>query len=86
MMRTVPARDGHIPIDVLVECWGVLPDDGSASQLAQEVAKAVESMVGEFAGGYVAGAGVEGGPSDSPDPQTDRPRALLTVKLLTYPF
>lgn len=74
---------------VLVESWGKganAPDDGSAALVARWVALQVESMRGAYAGGYVAGAAPEGGISDSPDQQTKRPRALLTVRLQTAPL
>lgn len=73
---------------VLVECWGRAnaPDDGSAATLAQRIAAEVETLRGEYAGGWLAGAGVEGGPADSPDPRSSRPRVQLTVRLATYPL
>lgn len=77
----------HDPL-VLVECWGRgnATDDGTAKRLGLEVAEAVETFRGSWGGCWVAGASVEGGPTDSPDPQTERPRALLTVRLHTYPL
>lgn len=77
----------HDPL-FLVECWGRgnAPDDGTAHRLALAVAEEVEPMRGSWGGCWVAGAAVEGGPTDSPDPQTSRPRALLTVRLHAYPL
>lgn len=75
---------------VLVEFWGRsnAPDDGTASRMARTFAADVEGtrMRGEWAGGWCAGAAVEGGISDSPDPTTRRPRKLLTVRLVTTPL
>lgn len=73
---------------LLVECWGKanVPDDGTAGDLARAVADSVDRMRGEYAGGWVAGAGVESGPADSPDPRTARPRQQLTVRLQTAPL
>jgi hypothetical protein len=75
---------------VLVECWGRsnVPDDGTASRIARELAADVEGtrMRGWWADGFCAGAAVDGGISDSPDPTTRRPRKLLTVRLVTTPL
>lgn len=80
------AYSEHNPL-FLVECWGRgnATDDGTAGKLGREVAEAVEALRGSWGDCYVAGASVEGGPTDSPDPQTNRPRALLTVRLHAYP-
>jgi hypothetical protein len=77
----------HDPL-MLVECWGRAnaTDDGTAHRMAREVAEAVEGLRGSWGGCWVAGASVESGPSDSPDPQTSRPRALVTVRLQSYPL
>lgn len=74
---------------ILVECWGRgggAVDDGKAGDLARIVAAEVESMRGSYAGGHVAGASMEGGISDSPDPVSKRPRKLLTIRLSTQPL
>lgn len=73
---------------VQVECWGaggVGYDDGTASQTARTVLAVLPRMTGVYAGGHIATAVPDAHPFDSPDPVTDRPRVIVTVRLLTYP-
>ncbi len=72
---------------VLVESWGRsnAPDDGSASLIARRLVAAAPSMRGPVTDGVVLGVAVEGGVSSSPDAQTRRPRALMSVRLVVGP-
>lgn len=84
-----PAGHGQAQPLVQVACWGPgsgAPDDGTAWQLAAAVTAdrvGVESIRGEFDGGWVAGVGIESHPYFLPDPDTGRPRYLLTVRMHT---
>ncbi len=72
---------------VLVECWGKAnaPDDGAASLTARTIIAELPRLRGPVAGGYVAGVHNEGGYSDSYDPQTKRPRVMMSVRLYAGP-
>lgn len=69
-----------------VECWGPggAGDDGTASRIARTVLAVLPRMRGEYGEGWVAGAVADGHPFDAPDPTTERPRQIVTVRLLTY--
>lgn len=86
LVSGLAAFEEHNPL-MLVECWGQANalDDGAASELARTLVAEVPSFRGDWGDGYVAGAAVESGPTSSPDPKTDRPRQVLTVRFLLYP-
>lgn len=68
-----------------VGCWGRgnAADDGTASLLARTVVAEIDTFVGEFAGGKVAGADASY-PFSSPDPITNRPRHIVQVRVLSH--
>lgn len=73
-----------------VECWGRgagAPDDGTASLLVRTVRAQVPTLRRFTHGsGYVANAYVSITPFDSSGPDTNRPRKILQIRLLTYPL
>lgn len=69
--------------ELQVECWAVEQDE--ASVLARSVIAVIEDVKGGHEEGVVAGVDITLGPTFAPDPDTDEPRYLLRVGLLTYP-
>lgn len=68
---------------IQVECWAEKYDD--ASELARTVVSVVGDLAGEWPAGYIAGGGVEAGPFDSPDDNSERYRVQLDLGLWLYP-
>jgi hypothetical protein len=68
---------------IQVECWA---DDYDT---AEDLSRAVVSVVGDLAGtwpaGFIAGGGVESGPFPSPDDSSERYRHQLDLGLWLYP-
>ena len=64
---------------VQVECWAT--DQIAAGQLAALVRQRWPQLRGDFAGAHMVGGWVETDPVWLPDPDSDRPRYMLTVGL-----
>jgi hypothetical protein len=62
---------------ILVECWA--DDQIVAGQTAMLVRERWPQLRGAVADAYVAGCWVEANPSWAPDPDSGRPRYILTV-------
>lgn len=69
--------------ELQVECWADTQD--AASVLARSVVAASPELKGAHPEGVVAGVEVTLGPTYQPDPDTEEPRYLLRLGLLTYP-
>lgn len=75
-----------------VECWGAgqastgpAVDDGTAGFLARTVLASLPVQGVTVPAGHITSAWVEGLPFESPDPQTGRPRWIVTVRLDLFP-
>jgi len=68
---------------IQVECWAETYDD--AEDLANVVVSVLPEARGEWPAGYCAGGGVESGPFDSPDPESEKYRQQLDLALWLYP-
>lgn len=66
-----------------IECWATTQDE--ASILARSIIACIPDIEGRHAEGVVSGWEVSAGPFYAPDPDTDAPRYLLGIDLLTYP-
>ncbi len=69
--------------ELQVECWAA--DQDEASVLARSVVAVSPDLKGDHDEGVVAGVEVTLGPTYQPDPDTEEPRYLLRLGLLTYP-
>ena len=65
-----------------LECWAA--DQLDAGDLAAAVRDAWPYVRGTFADAYVSGSWIVTEPMSVPDPQTNRPRYLLTVGLAVH--